>query len=277
MGPWRSGWRCSPVRSPCCSTGCSAHDAERDLRFGWPTGVTKQAERDAGPVDLVRRRRARRRRARLGPDLLVLHPLPQAETTSCRGRPSTTCRSRSSYTIVPFLIIAGLFWRTVVVEDNVDAASQEPRRARSRSTRSSGTGSSSTTPTTRRGHAYPGPPDQRRNARNRTSRPASPGHLERAPRAAGTTPMPYYLSTVGTDDEIPVLVIPVGETMQIDRALRRRHPLVLGAGVPVQARRHPVRHRRNTGAGQPLRVHRHLDRQLRRAAAPSCAARTTRR
>ena len=25
-------------------TGCSAHDCERDLRFGWPTGVTKQAE-----------------------------------------------------------------------------------------------------------------------------------------------------------------------------------------------------------------------------------------
>ena len=26
-------------------SGCSAKDWERDLRFGWPTGVTKQAER----------------------------------------------------------------------------------------------------------------------------------------------------------------------------------------------------------------------------------------
>ena len=25
-------------------TGCSAKDWERDLRFGWPTGVTKQGE-----------------------------------------------------------------------------------------------------------------------------------------------------------------------------------------------------------------------------------------
>ncbi|MFN2517471.1 MAG: cytochrome C oxidase subunit II, partial [Jatrophihabitantaceae bacterium] len=25
-------------------SGCSAHDAEKKLRFGWPTGVTKQAE-----------------------------------------------------------------------------------------------------------------------------------------------------------------------------------------------------------------------------------------
>ena len=25
-------------------SGCSAHSLERDLRFGWPTGVTRQAE-----------------------------------------------------------------------------------------------------------------------------------------------------------------------------------------------------------------------------------------
>ena len=36
--------------------------------------------------------------------------------------------SRSSASIVPFLVIAGLFYRTVVVEDDVNKLSQEPRR-----------------------------------------------------------------------------------------------------------------------------------------------------
>ena len=62
------------------------------------------------------------------------------------------------------------------------------------------------------------------------------------------------------------------------RALLGRHPLVLGAGVPVQARRHPVRHRPRqhprgtTSSSSPRRRP-----AASSAAAPNCAARTTRR
>ena len=48
------------------------------------------------------------------------------------------------YTVVPLMIVAGLFFFTVRVEDYVDIGDAQSRRRRSRSTHSSGTGNSST-------------------------------------------------------------------------------------------------------------------------------------
>ena len=55
--------------------------------------------------------------------------LPEAEErTSCRCRPGTTCRSSSIYTVIPFLIIAVLFYYTARDETYVDKITQEPGR-----------------------------------------------------------------------------------------------------------------------------------------------------
>ena len=53
------------------------------------------------------------------------------------------------------------------------------------------------------------------------------------------------------------LVLPVNKKIRFIETSPGRHPLVLGAGLPVQARRHP-------GAHQPVRAHRAEDRHLRR-------------
>ena len=61
---------------------------------------------------------------------------------------------------------------------------------------------------------------------------------------------------------------PQGESVQFRLAVQRRHPLVLGAGVPVQDGRHP-------GPDEHLRDHAEEARHVTTAGAPSCAARTT--
>ena len=83
------------------------------------------------------------------------------------------------------------------------------------------------------------------------------------------------VETLGTSTEIPVLVLPVGQAHRVPDRLRRRHPRLLGAGVPVQARRDAQ------PGGQQLRQH--LPGQLRSsrpvrssAVAPRCAAPITR-
>ncbi len=55
------------------------------------------------------------------------------------------------------------------------------------------------------------------------------------------------VETVGTSTEIPVLVLPAGKRIEFDAGIRRRDPRLLGAGVPVQARRDA------RPGGQPLR------------------------
>ena len=61
------------------------------------------------------------RRDRLGPDLLVLHPLPQARRRAAAAD-QVQPADRDRLLVVPFMIIAGLFYRTVVVEDDVEQA-----------------------------------------------------------------------------------------------------------------------------------------------------------
>ena len=88
----------SPVRP--LGVRCHARAAERLLgrrgvRLRLAAGRHHPAEpADVRPVDRVGDRRARGRRLRVGPDLLVHHPLPQARRRAARRRPGTTCRSR---------------------------------------------------------------------------------------------------------------------------------------------------------------------------------------
>ena len=51
--------------------------------------------------------------------------------------------------------------------------------------------------------------------------------------------------------EIPVLVIPVDKRVRDHRGQQGRHPLVLGAGVPVQARRDPAAASRTSSSSPP--------------------------
>ena len=70
------------------------------------------------------------RRLRLGPDLLVRACATASAATSCPRRPGTTCRSRSLYTVAPFLIIAVLFYYTAVVQTDVNRAARRTRTSR---------------------------------------------------------------------------------------------------------------------------------------------------
>src|SRR5664279_3667801 len=97
----------------------------------------------------------------------------------------------------PFIVIVGLFWRTVVVEDDVNTLSKNPdvlvqvdafkwNWQFEYMTDKDASGNAVTT-------AYPGATDQTTGEKN----------------------SPLHLNTVGSDNEIPVLVIPIGETVQV--------------------------------------------------------------
>jgi cytochrome c oxidase subunit 2 len=105
--------------------GCSTKDWERDLRFGWPTGVTKQAERMrvlwtwSGVTALI-----------LG---VIVWGLIFWACIRYRKRSDDLPRQTKYNLLVevvcftfPFLVIAGLFWRTVVVENYVNHLTKDP-------------------------------------------------------------------------------------------------------------------------------------------------------
>ena len=110
------------------------------------------------------------------------------------------------YTILPFFIIAGLFYRTVVVENYVDAKSSKP------DVTVTVVGFKWNWQFQYNGHRYAAGTRRRAERERRhhrhVHRDSHPGH-------------------------------PAGSDGSLRRTLRRRHPLVLGARVPVQARRHP--------------------------------------
>ncbi|HSY15079.1 MAG TPA: cytochrome c oxidase subunit II [Jatrophihabitantaceae bacterium] len=180
-------------------TGCSSTSIERNLRFGWPTGITKQAEKMRvlwtwssvaalivgvlvwGLIFVVCIR-DRKKSDELPPQVKYNHVIEIA------------------YTIVPFIIIAGLFYYTVVTENYVDKLTKNPDvnvqvdafkwnwqfeytnyRGTAQDTKYTGTADPGMASTD-----YPG------------VAPALP------------------LSTVGSSNEIPVLVIPRGETIRFD-------------------------------------------------------------
>jgi len=106
-------------------TGCSAHDWEKKLRFGWPTGVTKQADRmrtlwtwssvaalivGAITWGLIFWACARyRKKNDVLPKQMKYH-LP----------------IEIAYTIAPFLVIAGLFYYTAVTENYINKLPANP-------------------------------------------------------------------------------------------------------------------------------------------------------
>jgi cytochrome c oxidase subunit II len=185
-------------------SGCSVNGAQNDLRFGWPSGVTKQAERMrvlwtwSGVAALA-----------LG---IVVWGLIFWCCIHYRKR-NDELPKQVKYNfvvemvcvVVPFIVIIGLFWRTVVVEDDVDHLSKNPDvliqvdafkwnwQFEYHQHKAGGTTGPELTTAYTQGNV-PGAAT--------IGDPANPGQ-------------PLYLSTVGSDDEIPILVIPKGETVQI--------------------------------------------------------------
>ena len=171
-------------------TGCSAHDLEKKLRFGWPTGVTRQGTEMrtlwswAGVAALA-----------LG---VVVWGLIFWACIRYRRRRSTADEyvpRQTKYNLVietmgvtlPFLIIGVLFWRTVVVEDDVNHLSKSPDvRIQVDAFKWNWQFEYI---------KYHGSSTAYRETDQRAGQP---------------------LSTVGSDTEIPVLVIPVNQSIRVD-------------------------------------------------------------
>jgi cytochrome c oxidase subunit 2 len=168
-------------------TACTSTDVERDLRFGWPTGVTKQAEKMrvlwtwSSVVALIVGvlvwglifwccARYRKRDEHTIPRQLKFNlPLEIA------------------YTIAPFIVIIGLFYFTVRTENYVDKTTAHPNVSVEvvafKWNWEFDYQQHNGTPTT-----YPGT----------------------------TTPVFTY----GSSEQIPILVIPRGETVRFDEHSR---------------------------------------------------------
>ncbi len=176
-------------------SGCSLRDAERNLRFGWPTGVTRQAERMrvlwtwSGVTALI-----------LG---VIVWGLIFWACIRYRKRSDAIPR-QTKYNFViemiciafPFIVIVGLFWRTVVVEDYVNKLSAKPDVLIQVDAFKWNWQFEY--------HKY-------QAASGQTTQAVYPGQIN---RTTGTN-SPLYLSTVGSNAEIAVLVLPVGESVQV--------------------------------------------------------------
>jgi cytochrome c oxidase subunit 2 len=179
-------------------SGCSFQDAEKHLRFGWPTGVTKQAER-------MRVLWSWSGVAALALGVIVWGLIFWCCIRYRAGRRDSTWLPRQTkYNLIieaicvafPFVVIVGLFWRTVVVEDYVNQMSKKPDvlvqvdafkwnwQFEYHTVKVNGQ---------EKNQAYPNATDQ----------------------TTGLNNSPDYLSTVGSVDEIPVLVVPLGKSVQV--------------------------------------------------------------
>lgn len=172
-------------------SGCSFHDAEKDLRFGWPTGVTRQAER------------MRVLWSWSGVAALVLGCIVWGLIFWCciRYRKKDDRLPRQTkYNLlievicvtIPFLVIVVLFWRTVVVENYVNKLSAKPDVLIQVDAFKWNWQFEY--------HDYQGKPTVYSGQTDQTT---------------GQNNSPLYLSTVGTDTEIPVLVVPDNESVQV--------------------------------------------------------------
>jgi cytochrome c oxidase subunit 2 len=165
-------------------TGCSSGDVEKKLRFGWPTGVTKQAEK-------MRVLWTWSSVTALIVGIIVWGLIFWACARYYRRHPGADLPKQTklnlplewAYTITPFLIIAGLFYYTVVTENYVDKRSKNP---------------DVTVEIDAFKWNWQFEYDQ--NHGQATNYP-------------GVTPA-QALSTVGSSTEIPILVIPRGETIR---------------------------------------------------------------
>ena len=165
-------------------TGCSSSDVEKKLRFGWPTGVTKQAEKmrvlwtwSSVTALLV--------------GILVWGLIFWACGRYYRRKGTADLPKQTkynlplewAYTITPFLIIAGLFYYTVVTENYVDKRTKNPDVT-----------------VTVDAFKWNWQFEYDQNHGTATNYP-------------GVTPA-QALSTVGSSSEIPILVLPRGETVR---------------------------------------------------------------
>jgi cytochrome c oxidase subunit 2 len=163
-------------------TSCSASDLEKRLRFGWPTGVTKQAERMrvlwswSGVVALA-----------MG--VLVWGLIFWACGRYHKRNDEIPKQTKYNlpieivYTVVPLMIVAGLFFFTVRVEDYVNIESPNPN-------------------VTVQVNAFKWNWQFEYLKANGTDQ-----------NYPGVTP-PQPLSTVGSSGEIAILLIPRGQTVQ---------------------------------------------------------------
>jgi cytochrome c oxidase subunit 2 len=232
--PWARGSRLALLVGSLALvlSGCSAHDVERNLRFGWPSGVTKQAE-----------------------EMRVLWTWSSVAALfvgvgvwglifwcCIRYRKRTDELPRQTkynlpleiiYSIIPFLIIAGLFYRTVVVENSVNKLSKNPdvrvqvdafkwnwQFEYHAYTDSSGAAKQAVYPGLKDVAAATGnEKDKRLGAAGQIGCDEAASNQSYACGATGgqanAANSPLYVSTVGSDDEIPVLVLPVGQTVRI--------------------------------------------------------------
>ncbi|MBV9594142.1 MAG: cytochrome c oxidase subunit II [Actinobacteria bacterium] len=108
-------------------TGCSAHDVERDLRFGWPTGITDQGTR-------MRVLWTWSSVAALAVGVLVWGLIfwiclrHRKKNDDIPRQTKFNLPLEITYTVVPFIIIVVLFWRTVVTENYVDKLTANPTK-----------------------------------------------------------------------------------------------------------------------------------------------------
>ena len=187
--------------------GCSASDWERDLRFGWPTGVTSQATKMrvlwtwAGVTALA-----------LGVIVwgLIFWAFIRYRK---KDRADDFVPRQTKYNFViemicvafPFIVIAGLFYRTVVVEDYVNKLSKNPDVLIQVDAFKWNWQFEY--------HSYRGPSGQE------TAQPATLAYSDAATGRQLTNPdnpkQPLYVSTVGSQNEIAILVLPVGQSVQI--------------------------------------------------------------
>lgn len=170
-------------------SGCSAQDWEKKLRFGWPTGVTRQATEMrvlwtwSGVAALA-----------LGVVVWGLIFWSCLRHRKRKGHEDTFIPRQTKYNLLvetigiifPFVVIGVLFWRTVVVEDNVNHLSGKQD-------------------VTIQVDAF------KWNWQFE--------YLEDSGQptvyAASDPQSGQNLSTVGSDDEIPVLVIPVNQKILV--------------------------------------------------------------
>ncbi|MDQ2797457.1 MAG: cytochrome c oxidase subunit II, partial [Actinomycetota bacterium] len=186
-------------------SGCSASDWERNLRFGWPTGVTKQATRSrvlwtwSCVVALA-----------LG---IVVWALIFWCCIRYRKKSDALPRQTKYNFAVeavcftfPFIVIAGLFYRTVIVEDYVNKLTANPDvKVQVDAFKWNWKFEY---------HTYRG------TEANKSPNAATLAYTDTASGKQLSDPqhkkLPYYLSTTGDSNTIAVLVLPIGQTVQFD-------------------------------------------------------------
>jgi cytochrome c oxidase subunit 2 len=224
--------------------GCSPAGWERDMRFGFPTGITSQATRIrvlytwAGIAALA-----------LG---VIVWGLIFWCCIAYRKRSDTLPKQvKYNFTVevvcvvVPFIVICVLFWRTVVVEDSVNQLTKNPDvrvqvdafkwnwQFEYHSYRDSS--GKTVVPT------YPGSKELADASSDQSQGQLPNGRA--CDEASSNTSFscgasgqkqklnngPIYANTVGTSNEIPVLVLPVGQRI---RFVEHSEDVIHGFWVP---------------------------------------------